>query len=492
MLPLSPWRGSTHARFTMWELTNAPARFEIGRANCSPVKEFAAVQVNISLDFDLSCPKDGSGVFLTVPAMLGFIFIRIMWHRSMVLVVVTKSMKTSSRVFTVWARTCRSLESLLRVVRRRCCYRTLCQTLSPALANLAELPFACRWTDPTSSKWRGLCGERALTYMGCFQVEAPVWQYIFWIHPSAGQNTPIPGTTAGGDSIISFRMLQRSPPPGQPFYLDHIHRFGVMRAGSRCPFLYSRRESPSGWIPHLSVVHLSRQWRKNSKGELHAGGRHSWQRRAWTWWLDLSRPQKQLHAANVTSRNFVQVLWQPLMKEIKFARFLLDDNSSAETFLPRHCWSRRFSGPEAALQQSFSTFLVPFFISIKVVRVGSRSSKGMGLLEPLVLSNWLPYAHWEWTNKEEQWLLLKAPPHQDLTFRMEVQICPSWGRMVGQWGGYLGHGQRSIWMAARLPCLLYQWIGGFVCGWLFLGPFRPQLAPPMHGGVSFSPLPSNW
>ena len=141
-----------------------------------------------------------------------------------------------------------------------------------------------------------------------------------------------------------------------------------MRTGSRCPFLYSRRESPCGWIPHLSVVHL--------------------------WWLDLSRPQKQLHAANVTSRNFVQVLWQPLMKEIKFARFLLDDNSSAETVLPRHCWSRRFSGPEAALQWSFSTFLVPFFISIKVVRVGSRSSKGMGLLEPSVLSNWLPYAHW--------------------------------------------------------------------------------------------------
>ena len=170
MLPLSPWRGSKHARFTMWELTNAPARFQIGRANCSPVKEFAAVQVNISLDFDLSCPKNGSGVFLTVPAMLGLIF------RSMVLVVVTKSMKTSSRVFTVWARTCRSLEPLLRVVRRRCCYRTLCQTLNPALANLAELPFACSWTDPTSSKWRGLCGERALTYMGCFQVEAPVWQ----------------------------------------------------------------------------------------------------------------------------------------------------------------------------------------------------------------------------------------------------------------------------------------------------------------------------
>ena len=79
------------------------------------------------------------------------------------------------------------------------------------------------------------------------------------------------------------------------------------------------------------------------------------------------------------------------------------DNSSAgseapalilKTVLPRQCLSKRFSGPETALQSSFSTFLVPFFISMKVVRVDSRSSKEIGHLEPDILKSWLRSVLW--------------------------------------------------------------------------------------------------
>ena len=78
------------------------------------------------------------------------------------------------------------------------------------------------------------------------------------------------------------------------------------------------------------------------------------------------------------------------------------DNSSAgiatpalilKPVLPRHCWAKRFSA-EPAFQSSFSTFLVQFFISMKVVLVDSRSSKEIGHLEPEVLNSWLRSVLW--------------------------------------------------------------------------------------------------